>query len=629
MDLIHRFRGGAIPAALLAAVLFSPVARAAEAPAAAPSVGQPGAALYAERCAQCHDHAVDRIPPRAFLGIVKTPDQVVQALTSGIMQSQATGLSADQIASLAVFITGKQPGSATGPDPKANLCAAPAGPIKFDGKDWNGWGRDLDNSRYQPHPGLTAADLPRLRVKWAFAYPGNVADGQPTVIGDRLFVTSRAGRVFSLDARTGCTRWVFDAEGGVRTAVVVGALPASSPAKFAAYFATENGWFHALDAETGKPLWTIRVEDHPVTRLTGSPTLYEGRLYVPLASLEEVSVRNPNYACCSFRGGIAAVDAATGRILWKVHTIDQEPKRIGTTASGVPMTGPAGVAIFSAPTIDPKRKLIYVGTGNSYTQISADTANAIVAFDLETGARRWATQVLAKDDICPAAAGEAACEHTGPDFDFSAPPILRRLANGKEILVAGSKAEEAYAFDPDQKGKLLWRVKLGQGSRTAGPWGLAADDRHAYVGSADLKPGPGATVGGLTALDFATGKVVWRRPAPPAVCSWGEQAGDLAAAFNAVSCTQAQPAAVALIPGAVFSGSIDGHMRAFSTGDGAVLWDFDTAKSFDAVNGAKAVGGSISNGAQTIAGGVLYVNSGAGGVHQPGNALIAFTVDGK
>jgi polyvinyl alcohol dehydrogenase (cytochrome) len=590
-----------------------------------PDANAPGAALYAQKCAQCHDHPVDRIPARAFLQIVKTPEQVVTALTSGVMQPMAAGLSADQIKSLAVFVTGKEVGATHDPDPNANRCAAKA-VLKPGPKDWSSWGHDSGNTRFQPDPGIKAADVPKLKVKWVFAYPGNVADGQPTVAGDMLFVSNRAGRVFALDGKSGCTHWSYTAEGGVHAGIVIGPLP---DGRQAAYVVTENGWLHALDAETGAVVWTVRVEDHPATRLTGSPILAGGALYVPLASLEEVSLFNPNYACCTFRGGIAKVDAATGEILWKAHTIEQEPKEIGTAANGGKLMGPAGVAIFSAPTVDPKRGLVYAGTGNSYTQSSIDTANAIIAFDTKTGARKWVTQALPEDDICPKAQKPEECSHVGPDFDFAAPPVLRKMPNGKDILVAISKADEAFGFDPDQNGKLVWRVKLGKGSRTAGVWGMAVDDSRMYVGSADVRAQPGIKVGGLTALDFATGKTIWHTPAPPPVCAWGDTPSALALANGQVNCAATQPGALAVIPGVVFSGSIDGHMRAFSTKDGAKLWDVDTGGTFKAVNAPTATGGSLSYGVEAIANGVLYVNSGAAGVHQPGNALIAFTVDGK
>jgi polyvinyl alcohol dehydrogenase (cytochrome) len=612
--------------AVLGMVLAGSAAWAAGDLVPGPDQNTPGAKIYADHCAQCHDHPVDRIPPRVFLSIVKTPEQVVTALTTGPMQAMGASLSDDQKKQVATYITGKEPGASHDPDPNANRCAKAPEPIKFGPGDWAQWGHDSGNTRFQTEPGVAAADVPKLKVKWVFAYPGNIADSQPTIAGHMLFVASRAGRAFALDARTGCTYWSFTAEGGIHAAISVAKRPNGQAV---AYVTTDNGYLHALDALTGKVIWTTRVEDHPATRLTGSPTLYGGRLYVPLSSLEEVSLFNANYACCTFRGGVVAVDVSTGKVVWKTHTIEEEPKEIGVNADGTKLYGPSGVAVFSAPTIDPKRKLVYVGTGNSYTQNSVPTANAVMAFDLDTGARRWVYQALADDDICPKAQKPEDCKKIGPDFDFAAPPVLRKVSNGKDMLVAISKADEIFGFDPDQNGKLVWRQKIGKGSRTAGVWGMSVDDLHMYVGSSDLRPGPGVVVGGLTAADFSDGKTVWHTPAPPSVCAWGNVASALAVANGAVACSPAQPGATALIPGVVFSGSVDGHMRAFSTKDGRKLWDADTGQTFQAVNGVNASGGSISNGAEAIADGTLFVNSGSAGVHQPGNALIAYTVDGK
>ncbi len=591
-----------------------------------PDQNSPGAKIYADHCAQCHDHPVDRIPPRVLLSIVKTPEQVVTALTSGPMQAMGASLSADEKKQVATYITGKEPGASHDPDPGANKCAKAPEPIQFGKGDWSEWGHDSGNTRFQAEPGIAAANVPRLKVKWVFAYPGNIADSQPTIAGHMLFVANRAGRAFALDARTGCTYWSFDAEAGIHAGISVAKRP---DGQALAFITTDNGYVHALDALTGMAIWTTRVEDHPATRLSGSPTYYDGKLYVPLSSLEEVSLFNANYACCTFRGGVVAVDVSTGKIAWKSHTIEEEPKQIGVNADGTKLYGPSGVAVFSAPTVDPKRKLVYVGTGNSYTQDSVPTANAIMAFDLETGARRWVYQALADDNICPKAQKREDCKTVGPDFDFAAPPVLRKLPDGRDVLVAISKADEIFGLDPDHGGKLLWRQKIGKGSRTAGVWGMATDDLHMYVGSADVRPGPDVTVGGLTAVDFADGKTVWHTPAPPAICAWGNAASALAAANGAVSCSPAQPGATALIPGVVFSGSVDGHMRAFSTVDGRKLWDVDTALTYKAINGANATGGSLSNGVEAIADGTLFVNSGSAGVHQPGNALIAYTVDGK
>jgi len=116
-----------------------------------------------------------------------------------------------------------------------------------------------------------------------------------------------------------------------------------------------------------------------------------------------------------------------------------------------------------------------------------------------------------------------------------------------------------------------------------------------------------------------TGIRRWFTPSPTPACTWGAQA-----------CSHAEAQAVTVIPGAAFSGSLDGHLRAYSTIDGKILWDYETAKDYVTVNGTKAAGGSLDQGGATIVNGVLYINSGYGQRSgQPGNVLLAFSVDGK
>lgn len=582
----------------------------------------PGGMLYKQRCAMCHDNPTGRIPARTFLGIVKSPDSIVATLTNGVMRPQATGLDADQIKSIAIFLTGRQPGSNPQPDPHANLCATPGPAIALDQPQWNGWSPDLQNARYQADPSLKAEDVPRLKVKWAFAYP-DIAYGQPTIVAGRIYITSRAGWVFSLDAKTGCTYWAFDAGAPVRTAISVGPLPPSAQARFAVYFGDEKGTARAVDALTGKLLWTTSVEDHPLARITGTPKLSRGRLYVPVSSMEEVSGGTPKYPCCTFRGSLVALDAATGKRLWKSFTIEDAPKPTRLNPSGVQMYGPAGGALWGAPTIDEKRKLIYVGTGDSYTEIPTNSTDAILALDLETGRRVWTSQVQRHDDwlvgCVPGHTPDNCPKAPGPDFDFGAAPILHTLPNGKQIILDGAKSGIVYGFDPDDRGKILWRTKVGEGSSVGSiVWGPAADPDNLYVSVGDVTAKPPFAPGRVTALDPATGKEIWHTPAPAPVCSWGK-----------VNCAGAQPGGVTAIPGLAFVGSWDGHIRAYSAKDGTILWDFDTAQSFDAVNGVKANGGAIDMGGQVIAGGMLLVNSGVTPIQHPGNALLVFTVDGK
>ena len=585
------------------------------------TVSPEGEALYKQRCAMCHDNPQDRIPP-LFLIRRRSAEDVIQTLTTGAMKQQASGLTAAQITALAVHLTGKQPGTPIQTNLLVNLCKANPGPVSLNGPQWNGWGRDLDNSRYQPKPGIKPEDVPRLKVKWAFAHPGPMATGQPTIIGDRLYLTTEVGMIFCLNAQTGCTYWTMNAGAAVRAAISAGPLPAGSPARVALYFGDEKSTVQSVDAATGKLLWKTKVEDHLLSRITGSPVLYRNRLYVPVSSFEETAGRDSKYECCKFRGSIVALDAYTGKIVWKSFTVQDEPKPFKKNSTGTQMYGPAGGAVWSAPTIDLKRGVIYAATGNSYTDAPTGHSDAIMAFDLESGKLRWAMQVTPKDNFLVGCRqpGVGNCpEEAGPDYDFGSSPILRTLTGGKQVILAGQKSGVIYALDPDNSGKKLWEVKLGNGGALGGiEWGFAADLENVYVPVADV--GGAARKPGLTALKIATGERLWQVPAPAAKCSWGT-----------TRCNNSQSAAATLIPGVVFSGTADGHLRAYATKDGTIIWDFDTAaQPYAGVNGMQAKGGTLDGGGPVAVNGVLYTNSGYGRlIGQPGNVLLAFTVDGK
>jgi polyvinyl alcohol dehydrogenase (cytochrome) len=522
--------------------------------------------------------------------------------------------------------------------PEKNICLEAAAPLALGSAQWNGWGRDVENTRYQPEPAIRATDIPKLALKWAFGFQDSAVAGQPTLVDGRLFVVSSAGRVYSLDAKTGCTYWTFDAPAGARTAISIGesapprnaAAPRNVPAPrrkhgdsrkskhqltlahldilkapSAAFFGDDTGAVYALDAQKGTLLWKTQVDAHPQARIIGAPTLYHGRLYVVLASNEQSAAADGAYACCTSRGSVAALDMATGHLLWKTYVIPEEPRPYRSTAAGQEL-GPAGAGVAGAPTIDGKRNLIYVGTGGSLTEINQPLADAVLALDMSSGQVRWAKQFSRHDK-----SGAA---------DFISSPILRTLADGKQIILAGQKSGIVYALDPDHGGDVLWQTKVAEDSVPAGiEWGPAADHRRLYVALSGLVAEPDNTSGGLAALDMKTGIKRWYAPAPAPACSWGPQA-----------CSHAEAQAVTVIPGAAFSGSMDGHLRAYSTIDGKVVWDYDTAKDFPTVNGIKASGGSLDQGGATIVNGVVYINSGYGQRNgQPGNVLLAFSVDGK
>ncbi|HWE53367.1 MAG TPA: PQQ-binding-like beta-propeller repeat protein [Bryobacteraceae bacterium] len=604
------FRFALLPVAFISVSLW-----AAEAP-------PDPAAIYKARCASCHDNSTEvRIPKRAEIA-TRTPESVLATMVSGAMMIQAAGLTAEESRAVARYITGKE--FAVGGAVMSGMCSSPGKQFSIASTDWNGWGVDLDNSRYQPKPGLAAADVPKLKLKWAFGFPGaRQAFAQPVVAGGRLFVGSAGGMVYSLDANSGCTYWAYStgsdgkAGPGVRAAVVI--AKAKSGGKYVVYIGDLGANIQAVDAETGKLLWKKKLEDHPAARITGSPAFYGGKLFVPIASIEEGSAAQQKYECCTFRGSMVALDAATGNQLWKTFTISDTPKPYKKSKVDTQMYGPAGAAVWSAPTLDPKRKLVYAATGDSYTDVDVETDDAIMAFSMDTGKVVWKSQVLEHDNFIVGCPGAPNCPTSnGPDYDFGTSPILRSLGKGKQVLVAGQKSGIVWGLDPDQKGKVLWHTKLGFGGALGGvEWGHAADTENTYAAISDKNVRKDATPG-IYAINLATGDKVWGTPAPVVKCA------------TPAGCLPAQSAAVSVIPGAVFSGAINGHFRAYSTKTGEIIWDFDTATDFDTVNQVKAKGGAIDGGGPAVVNGIVYTNSGYGAFGgAAGNVLLAFSVDGK
>jgi polyvinyl alcohol dehydrogenase (cytochrome) len=430
------------------------------------------------------------------------------------------------------------------------------------------------------------------------------------VAAGRVFVGSQNGSVYSLDASTGCIHWTFSAAGGVRTAVTVGQVDGD---RLVVYFGDTAANAYALDARTGQPVWKRRVDEHPAARITGSPTFFEGRLYVPVASYEEAQGADSHYPCCTFRGSVAALDAASGSVVWKTYMIAESAQRRGSSSTGVPLWGPSGAGIWSAPTIDISRRALYVATGNAYSAPAPPASDAIVALDLATGAVRWMRQVTADDVyISNCRADNPNCpEKPGPDHDFGSPPVLARAGN-RDVIVVAQKSGMAYAIDPDNRGEVLWQYRAGQGGVLGGmEWGAASDDEQAYFAVSDITT---SQPGGLHAVNLATGTRAWFTPPPTPTCRG-----------SARGCNGAQSAAVTAITGVVFSGSNDGSLRAYSTSTGEVLWEVDTNRDFTTVNGVPAKGASMIGPGAAVAGGMVYVNSGYGAFGgRPGNVLLAF-----
>jgi polyvinyl alcohol dehydrogenase (cytochrome) len=522
------------------------------------------------------------------------------------------------------------PADAAGAAPGAQIvCSEPSSPVALGSAQWNGWGHGIENTRYQPEPAIRATDVSHLALKWAFGYPGaSTVSGQPTIVDGRVFVAS-AGHVYALDAKSGCTYWRFDTDAHAFSAISIAELGAlrqvakPKPKKgkrgridahldvlkppSAAFIGDDKGAVYALDAERGTLLWKTQLETDASARILGAPTLYQNRLYVAVGSSESGEVRNANSACCTFRGSVAALDIATGRVAWKTYLLSEEPRPM-PGAGGAQRLGPAGAAVAGAPTVDSMRGLVYVATGDSFNPPLQPPADGVVALDLSSGQVRWSKQLSA-----------SASEGTGAARDFTASPILRPLTGGRQVLLVGQRSGEVYGLDPERSGEVLWQWSAAESKTLGGiESGMAADHRSVYVAISGLSAEPPSPTGSLVAIDMKTGVRHWQTAAPSVACSWS----------SVSTCAHGQAQAVTVIPGAAFSGSMDGHLRAYSTIDGKILWDYDTAKDFATVNRVKAGGGSLDQGGATIVNGVVYVNSGSERGN-PGNVLLAFSVDGK
>jgi polyvinyl alcohol dehydrogenase (cytochrome) len=582
-----------------------------------------GEAVYQQRCAACHDSGSTRVPPRDELKKLSVA-RILRTMDFGVMNNIASKLRQEEREAVAAYLG--VPGDVGLPAPAA-YCSDRT--VKMTGRvktEWNGWSPNTTNTRYQSADAarLTFADVPRLKLKWAYGFDGDIiAFSQPTVLDGQLFVGSASGLVQALDAASGCIRWVFQATGPVRSAL----LAAPLGDKHALLFGDSVGWFYSIEAETGRLLWKKRPEPHEATRLTGAPLAYQGTVFIPVASWEESRTTNPEYPCCTFRGSVVALRIKDGSQVWKTYTIAEKAKQTGKNE-----WGPSGAGIWSAPTLDAKRGVLYVSTGDNYSAPATPLSDAVLALELGTGKIVWSKQTTPGDVWNTLCSTKGNCP--GPDFDYGASVILDKLDNGRDVLLAGQKSGVVYALDPDRKGEIMWQVRVAQGGTNGGvQWGMASDGHQVYAATSDVRRSQAPTAdpldprpqfadpkvgGGLTALRIATGEKVWF--APPVVCGPAAKPG----------CSPAQSQAVTVIPGVVFSGSLDGHLRAYSAEEGKVIWDFDTVRDFETVNHVRATGGSLNGPGAVVVGGMLFVNSGYARLGSiPGNVLLAFSVDGK
>lgn len=639
VDATHRSARGAlqrgalvVATAVLGVALSQPRLAAAQQPAGqepaadakpanAPPAGRPrfgtglgGQMVFVQHCSTCHSDTAQPVAGEGRAPTLNTmqqlpPERVYDALVSGKMMAVGAQISDGDRRAVAEWLGGRPLGAADAGDTSkmAHRCERNK-PVRAAAKgDWNGWAPGTSNARYQQVAGLSVDRIPKLKLKWAFGLP-NVAESysQPTVVGGHVFFGGDAGFVYAVQADTGCVEWSFQAKAGVRNAPSIAPLKRGS-SRQAVFFGDLKGYVYAVDATNGQSIWTTRVDDQPMVKVTGAPTVHDGRLYVGTTTGEEVTAAAPSYECCRTRGTVSALDTATGQVVWKTYMVAEQPKPVGKNSAGTTTWGPAGVGVWSAPTIDAKRRIVYVTTGDAYTEPAAPLTDSIVALDMASGNVLWNHQDTPNDvwlaGCMPGRVFGNCPEEVGPDWDFGASAMLLTDRRGGDLLVGAHKGGFVVAVDPAHEGKVVWRSNVAP--KMPGPggeivFGGASDGQQVYYGLQS---------GALIALGVNDGQVRWH-----------SELNSTRPNYVGIS------SAVTAIPGAVFSGAWDGVLRAHDSSTGKLLWSFDMAQSFETVNGVKAKGGSIGAPGPTVAGGMVFVASGYIGVGNgmPGNVVLAF-----
>ena len=575
---------------------------------------------YQQSCGTCHgtQGTVTDGKKAPSIGELQeySPERVYAVLNASTIAAHANigTFNDQQKKQFSEFLSGRPMNSVAG-DSKSmtNKCASnpplanPAG-----GPSWNGWSPNTSNARFQTaaNAGLTAQQIPNLKLKWAFGVP-NATEmySQPTVVSGRVFFGSDAAWLYSLDAKTGCIYWSFGADAGIRATPVIAPISGQGSTQYAVYFTDVLTRVYAVDAQSGKLLWKTKAGEHPRAKSSNGVTVADGKVFAGFSSMETTTGAVSTYECCSFRGHVVALDANTGKKLWTTFVIAEEPKPRGKNAQGVTLYGPSGGSVWNVPTFDMKRKRVYVGTGNAYTFPAAVGTDSVIALDANTGKIVWQHQEVKGDAFinnCQATSrgGDNCPETLGPDYDFGGSSmILHTLADGRDILVAGSKGGFAMAFDLDKNGAVLWKTSLTEarvGAAGLIVFGGAADNQTVYYGLNQN----GAVV---AAVNLADGTRKWTT--------------------TPIAGARGIAAANTLIPGVVFSHASDGTLRAMSTTDGKLLFEYATAKEFQTVNEVPARGAAFGQSGSTIVGGMLFVGSGYNGQGSGGNVMLAFGLE--
>lgn len=580
----------------------------------------PGAPLYAQNCAQCHDGTVPKAPHLIWLEMM-TPKTLLAAMNEGIMRPQAAHLSALERQQISEYITRTRSDSvASTPIPwcedRALASRTPPKAV--------GWGHDTNRNTTLAEGGIPRDRVAGLKLKWSFVYPGALrARSQPSVGWGAVFTGSQDGTVYAFDLDTGCVKWTFEASAEVRTGIV---LTTDGPPL--ALFGDILAKFYAVNALTGELVWSLKADDHPSATLTGTPAYHQGTVYVPVSSLEVTPAADPAYPCCTFRGNVLALNAADGAERWRHYTIPEAPKEVGRTSAGTAILAPSGAPVWSSPTIDARRNLLYVGSGENYSSPADANSDSIIAVNLSTGERAWTRQTTAGDAwnvACMMADNPNCPEEEGPDFDHGSSILLVDGKDGKQVLAAGHKDGSILILNPDKQGELLWTERLGRGSIQGGVhFGLAAEDGRVYVPINDMNDtrdgkahDPKLSRPGVASVDIVEQAVLWQHVQQ-------DTCGD-----DRPYCDPGISAPISSSDGVIYAGHLDGYLRAYDALTGDVLFSYDTTVKHTGSNGIEGQGGGISGAGPTVAEGHLVLNSGYGlYFHEPGNLLLVFAPEG-
>lgn len=583
-----------------------------------------GATQYSLFCAECHEGALLEAPQRAAFELY-TPQRIVDALEFGSMATSGMALTREQKRNIAYYLSGERYDEAR-TETVSFSCESTRSPtVPFTQPvAWNGWGGAIGNTRHQANETILNRDnVGQLQLKWAFAFPDATrARSQPVVTPEVTFIGSQDGTIYALDNANGCPWWTFSADAEVRGAIFVDTDDSGLPETL--LFGDFSGQAYAIDAQTGEIRWKRDVHDHPQATLTGSVIAHGDTVVVPVSSLEVLLAARVGYPCCSFRGALVALSISTGEELWRTYTTG-EPRPTILSTAGIQQFGPSGAPIWSSPTIDAQRNLVYAGTGENYSSPANEYSDAVLAMDLDTGEIVWAAQ-LTKDDAWNGACSRRTpnCpEEDGPDYDIGASPILASDETGRDLILVGQKSGMVYALDPENNGALVWEQRVGSGGTMGGiHYGMSADGEKLFVGVSDLPTNNPYNVGpghpGVHALRASTGEFLWRNDLPDRC----EESPFL--------CWQGISAAVASTADLVFAGGLDGILRAFDAEDGSTLWETNTRQSFGTRNGIEARGGSIEADGPVIMNGQLFVTSGyEKWAEAPGNVLLVYSLNGE